>query len=241
MDKERILEVCISTSDIEKMTKNISACLSAGAQRIELCASMECDGLTPNTTEIKAAKSAMNQSGELLIMIRPRHTNFCYDNNGLDMMCQQITDAANQQADGVVLGVLNQANHVNIDAMKRLVSCAKQQQLSVTFHRAFDAIPNQQQAIEQLATLGINRLLSNGNTWQNRYAHTPNIEKLTELTTTINGQFELVIGGGVTTKNAARLWQLAENSHTQISLHCHSAVLDQHGNIMPSTINHILS
>lgn len=236
----KVLEVCTSADDISKMQQNISTSLAAGAQRIELCSHMKLDGLTPNVSAIKAAKSAMDNIGELLVMVRPHNHSFCYNNNELTVMAQQISLAAQHQADGVVIGALDHQNQIDLHAVELLVNQAIQHRLSVTFHRAFDAIADPERAVEQLKKLGINRLLTSGNRWGSQQANMPNISQLTQIADYIGGAFELVIGGGVNIDNANRLWQLSKHPLTRISLHSYSGVLDGDGNIMPAHIKAIL-
>jgi copper homeostasis protein len=61
---------------------------------------------------------------------------------------------------GFVIGVLNPEGQVDIPRMRQIMVAAGP--LAVTFHRAFDMCANPQQAFEQLAELGVARLLTSG-------------------------------------------------------------------------------
>jgi copper homeostasis protein len=61
---------------------------------------------------------------------------------------------------GVVFGCLTPDGHIDIPNTKRLIEVA--QGLSVTFHRAFDVCVDPHRALEELITLGVNRILTSG-------------------------------------------------------------------------------
>ena len=61
---------------------------------------------------------------------------------------------------GVVLGALNGAGRVEVAQCQELIKQAGSMQVS--FHRAFDACPNQAQALEDIVALGCQRVLTSG-------------------------------------------------------------------------------
>ncbi|HEU5117962.1 MAG TPA: copper homeostasis protein CutC, partial [Isosphaeraceae bacterium] len=77
-----------------------------------------------------------------------------------DSMLLDIATARNLGASGVVLGVLNPDSTIDRDRTARLLDAARP--LSVTFHRAFDEVPDPLAALETLQSLGIDRLLTSG-------------------------------------------------------------------------------
>lgn len=59
---------------------------------------------------------------------------------------------------GLILAIGSQ-NAIHVDYCKRLLDCARQQGLEVTFHRAFDATPGWRASLDTLITLGVDRVL----------------------------------------------------------------------------------
>ena len=78
----------------------------------------------------------------------------------------------------------------------------------------------------------------NGNHWNANQPILHNLYQLEQLIEEAQNQIEIVIGGGVTTKNAGKLWQLADGN--LVSLHTHSGVLNSKGYINPLLISEIL-
>jgi copper homeostasis protein len=96
----------------------------------------------------------------VMVMIRPRGGSYVHDRAELDQMRRDIVAANEHGADGVVLGVLDAANRVDIDATSELVTLAAG--MPVTFHRAFDSAPDLSIALEALVTAGVARVLTSG-------------------------------------------------------------------------------
>ena len=146
------VEVCIHSKDDAYVSRSVNNAWKGGAERIELCAHMELDGLTPAVKHIELAREAFRDRPGLLPMIRPRGGDFFYCRDDIDLMERQIKAAAIAGADGVVIGVLDQrTSAVHKPYSERLVGMAREHELSVSFHRAFDATPDWQFALEDAA------------------------------------------------------------------------------------------
>jgi copper homeostasis protein len=130
----------------------------AGAHRLELCARIATGGLTPPAGRIRAVRAAT--SLPLHVMIRRDRGDFRGDTATLRRMHTEIVAARRAGADGVVLGVLRRDGLVDVPAMEGLMDASKG--LTVTFHRAFDRVPNQLAALEELVSLGVDRILTSG-------------------------------------------------------------------------------
>src|SRR5690606_4783548 len=111
----------------------------AGAHRLELCARLATGGLTPPGGRIRAVRAAT--SLPLHVMIRRDRGDFRCDAATLRRMHTEIRVARHAGADGVVLGVLDRDGLVDAPAMEGLMSASRG--LTVTFHRAFDRVPDQ--------------------------------------------------------------------------------------------------
>ncbi len=89
------LEVCIDS------ISGLEACIKGKADRIELCSSLECGGLTPSDELMKLASEANIPSR---VMIRPKKGSFVYSPEDLNQMFDDIDKARSYNLDGVVFG-----------------------------------------------------------------------------------------------------------------------------------------
>ncbi|GAO29836.1 copper homeostasis protein CutC [Geofilum rubicundum] len=127
-----ILEACVET---------LEQCITAeqkGAGRVELCDRLDLDGTTPSEDLIRAVKKALKIP--IRVMIRPRGGDFIYTPAELDQMRQSILLCQDIGVDGVVLGILNKDNELDLEAMRPLIELAKP--LNVVIHKAIDDTPD---------------------------------------------------------------------------------------------------
>lgn len=231
------LEICLNADDHINLANNVKTAFRAGARRIELCAAMHLDGLSPAAAEIEITAKALPANGELLVMVRPIADHFNVDAALLKTMTSEIARAAQLGATGVVFGAIA-GNQLDVAATSTLIQCAKHYQLATTFHRAFDCIADRRSAIRILSELGVDRILTNGTPWTDNKNVMQGIEQLKCIIAGAKGQIEIVIGGGVTPQNAHILWQLG--SEDTLSLHTYSSVLNSDSLVDPVLINSIL-
>lgn len=136
----------------EACVENLNQAVKAealGADRIELCDNLDLDGTTPPTDLIKAV--VQNVSIPVRVMIRPRGGDFIYTHEELNIMQQQINSCKQLGVEGVVFGVLNPDNTLNIPVIKTLIAWATP--LQVTIHKAIDDTPNIPEALNALQNL----------------------------------------------------------------------------------------
>ena len=176
-----LLEVCCGNPE------SVDAAVLGGARRIELCADLEADGLTPPTAWIRDAK-ARYPSLTVHVLIRPRAGDFVYSPVEADVMAGQVEEALDAGADGIVLGALTPEGDVDLPLTERLVALvdsynlaaellqsdrchaandshffpAPARRVSITFHRAFDRCRRPFEAMEQIIGLGCDRILTSG-------------------------------------------------------------------------------
>lgn len=217
------IEACIHCDARDSMIQSVRAAHSGGAARIELCADMSVNGLTPSDEFISAARQYFTRPG-LLVMIRPRAGNFCYDQIDLQKIRSQIEMAADCGADGIVLGILQQDYKIDLAALKLLIDLAKNQKLKVTFHRAFDATPNKIDALEKLIELGIDRVLTSGTKWGDGRSAIEGVQQIIEFIKRARDQIEIVIGGGVAPENAEEIVAALPTQFSRVSLHAYSGI-----------------
>lgn len=129
-----------------------------GADRVELCENMAEGGCTPSAGSIIYTREHINIA--LLVMIRPRGADFCYNRDEFEIMKGDIRSAKNLGADGVVFGILNPDGSIDKERMAQLADLARP--MSVTCHRAFDMTRDPFEAMDELIRLGIDRILTSG-------------------------------------------------------------------------------
>lgn len=148
-----VLEViATSAADVHIAAEN-------GADRIELISGIMEGGVTPSKGLIAQAVKASNIPVQ--VMIRPHANHFCYDKDDVAVMKEDIATAKALGAAGIVLGALTEEGKVDEAVLEELLEEAGE--LSVTFHRAFDEIDHQMEALEILHKYPqIDRVLTSG-------------------------------------------------------------------------------
>ena len=146
---------------LEVIGFNIESCLlaqSAGTHRIELCDNPREGGTTPSYGFIKAAR-ALLQIG-LYPIIRPRGGDFFYTDAEFDIMKADVQLCKELGCNGVVIGMLHADGTVDTERCRELVDIASP--LGVTFHRAFDRTNDPFKALEEIISIGCERILTSG-------------------------------------------------------------------------------
>lgn len=222
------IEICLPCDDLANVAQQIRAAHKGKATRIELCSHMEHQGLTPSMHAMQQARAAAQGEIILLAMIRPRGGDFCYDEGEVQQMQHDIALAAQAGMQGVVLGALTPDNTLDIGALTRLIAVAKNDNLQVTFHRAFDALAEPEQAIDSLIELGVQRILTSGCDWTSHDTAQQHSAQLARYLALAKGQIEIVIGGGIAPVSAKLIvqsisQQMGPNNH--YSFHAYSSAL----------------
>ena len=111
------MEVCIDSFE------SALAAVQGGAQRIELCSSLDQGGLTPSFGLFKLIRRRLPSELNIFIMIRCRGGDFIYDDNELSVMEEeiQVFIQSNERIDGFVLGILKPDGTIDIENVKRLI------------------------------------------------------------------------------------------------------------------------
>ena len=175
----------------------------AGANRIEFCADMNIGGVTPNIEDFVLLKSKIHIP--VFVMIRPRRGNFVYSMEEFEQMKNDILHFKNAGADGFVFGILTENKEVNFIQNKELVQLANP--LPCTFHRAFDEINNQMEALDKINECGFKTILTSGNA--NNAIE--GLSSLKALASKANDKICIMPGGGV---RANHIEMLKENINT---------------------------
>lgn len=200
------LEVCCGS------LQSALEAVEGGATRIELCAELPLDGLTPS---IETLTLLRRRFPDLLIhvLIRPREGNFVYTPQEIDLMVADTEAAVRAGASAIVSGALTPEGDIDLKATRRLISAAAP--LPFTFHRAFDHVRNPLATLAQLQQLGVRRILTSGDA--------PTAAQGTDLLRQLIQQAEgssLIIlpGGGINSQNAPAI--LAATGATELHASC---------------------
>ena len=152
-----LLELCVDD------VVDFDAALRLGADRIEVCARLDDDGLTPEAPLLAHALAARSGAAPRVVaMLRPRPGTFVVtadDREGIDRDLAMLVEAG---AGDIVCGFLDAALSPHDAVHARIRTSAAQANL--VFHRAFDVIPDGQRdaALERLVDCGFARLLTAG-------------------------------------------------------------------------------
>lgn len=181
-----ILEVIATTLDDAKRAE------AGGADRLELITGIVEGGLTPSYGLIK---NVVNQVKiPVHVMVRPHSQSFVYTTDDIKVMQQDIQIVRELGAAGVVLGTLTRDNHIDFRALETLLEGTGD--MHVTFHRAFDEVENQLEALEQLLSYKqIDHILTSGGQSSALYA-VDQIKTLVECTTSTH--LTILAGAGLT-------------------------------------------
>lgn len=173
---------------VEAAVESLSAALAAaegGAHRIELCVDLAHGGTTPPVDLIRQAVAELPIP--VFVLVRPRRGDYSYMQAHHQMMLDQIRQAKDAGAHGIVTGAR--------DRLDELVAAAKP--LPVTFHRAFD----EQGDLEEAIRLGFDRVLTSGG------ANTApeGAMQIARYVRQAKGRITILPGGGIDASNVAQL------------------------------------
>lgn len=215
-----LLEVCCGNLE------SVDAAVAGGARRIELCADLELDGLTPPMAWLRAVKERYPDL-TVHVLIRPREGDFVYTPEEADLLALQAEAALTFGADGIVVGCLTDDGDVDVPLMEQLISRINSfnlateldssdlchaandnhffpgpaRRVSITFHRAFDLCRKPFEALEQIIGLGCDRILTSGQACTAEEG----ADMLRKLRRRARKRIGILPGGGVTPENAAHI------------------------------------
>ncbi len=168
----------------------------AGADRIELCAELGVGGITPSYGLAKLVIEKLKIP--VFVLLRPRSGDFVYSDTEFEVLKQDLVLMKELGCSGIVSGVLNPDFTIDIARTAVLVELAKP--LPFTFHRAFDWVINPIDALHQLESIGVHRILTSG--------QEQNVTLGFELLKKLKNKAKNIIvmpGGGVNSANIGEL------------------------------------
>jgi len=214
------VEICLGCN--QNLEAEVDAAYQGGASTIELCSEMRHDGLTPLPEHIAIARQAFEDRCGLMVMIRPRPGDFRYSRDELREMTEQVKVAAEKGANGVVFGVLDGQQNIDMRSLEPLVKTSQDLNLMSTFHRAFDATSNSDESLDRLIDLEIDRVLTSGVPWGKTGTALDGLDRLQCTIEHAAGRIETVICGGISAANATPILDSLSTGLENVSIHAYS-------------------
>lgn len=193
MSLKPLLEISVDS------TESAQAAERGGAHRVELCSNLLEGGVTPSAGIIEATR--VRVAIPIHVMIRPRGGDFSYSEAEFEAMKLDIDATKNLRANGVVLGILHSDGNIDVDRTRALVERARP--LSVTFHRAFDFVPDAFHSLEDAIRAGAGRILTSGGKPKAEDSLAP----LASLIQTAGSRIVITVCGGVRAHNVKKILQ----------------------------------
>ena len=170
-----------------------------GADRVELCAALGATGgLTPSFGMIEACAGAGVPLG-VQVLVRPRAGSFVFDEEEKAVQLADVGAAVEAGAAGVVVGGLKADGTVDGAFAAALAAAARDagervgRRIDLTFHRAFDMVPDRLAALDTLIGLGYTRVLTSGGA----PSVPEGVDALRELVAHAAGRIQIQAGGGL--------------------------------------------
>ena len=180
-----LLEVCVDS------LPSARAAVSAGADRLELCAGLTVGGLTPYTALLKQIRAELDIP--IRCLMRHRAGDFLYTAEEVALLAEQIRELRSAGADGFVIGCLTPDGRLDKAAMAPLLEATEG--CGTTLHRCIDVSVNPEQTYLDAMELGIDTVLTSGAA-ASCLEGIDIIARLLDLRDTHNGP-EVLVGAGV--------------------------------------------
>lgn len=184
------LELCAASLAAIRLAKRLNF------DRIELCQNLEQGGITPSYGMIEYA---IAYGIETHVLIRPRPGGFFYSEDEQEIMLREIINCKAMGASGIVIGALTEAGAIDATFLSKVMQ--KAEGMEVTFHRAFDDSYDWKKSLNILIQNKVNRVLTSGLA-RNVELGLPVLKEMKKYSAE---NIQIMIGGGVSAANAARL------------------------------------
>lgn len=184
------LELCSSSIKAIQLAKKYHF------DRIELCQNLENGGTTPSFGMIQFA---VDSGAETHVLIRPRIGDFIYSKEEIEIMLVDVKKCKSLKTKGLVVGSLTKKKEIDEDTITQMLQSVND--LEFTFHRAFDDVSDWKKAMDLLIKLNFKRILTSGCSKNVDVG----FEMLQEMVKYADGRIEIMIGGGVNSKNIHKI------------------------------------
>lgn len=189
---------------------------SAGAYRIELCENLEIGGTSPTIADVEFCSRQLQLRTHVLV--RPRGGDFCYSDEEFLEILSYIGQCRDAGAHAVVFGFLKSDYTIDVERTRRAVDASSG--MEVTFHRAFDRVPDQFSALELVIGCGCHRILTSGG----KPTALEGVNNLRRLVEQSDGRIAILAGSGVTPGNAVEI--LTRTGVNELHGSCKSTLSD---------------
>ena len=189
--KKYTLEICVDS---------VESAINAErgkATRLELCSNLIIGGTTPTKSLFEEVKKNVNIP--INVLIRPRFGDFLYSDYEVNIIKNEIKMFKKLGVDGIVVGILTKNGEIDLDNMKKFIEVA--QDIPITFHRAFDVCREPLKAFYQLQELGVQNILTSGQS-QDCLRGKKLLKELVKISTkNSKNKTEILVGAGLNIKN----------------------------------------
>lgn len=187
-----------------------------GAGRVELNAALPLGGLSPSAVAVREVRRLTGLG--VVAMARPRAGGFCYGDADWAQLLAEVDALLAAGAHGVAFGCLTPGGAVDAARVREVVGRVHGARAEAVFHRAFDLVPDADEAMEILAGAGVDRLLTSG--------QAPTAPEgaglIAHLQAAWGARVQVLPGSGVRPGNAAAL--VAETGVGQVHSSCSGSV-----------------
>jgi len=205
------MEVCVDSLE------SVVAAYQGSADRVELCSSLNEGGLTPSyglvKSTLKYVENFENNGKKPMkvnCMIRSRVGDFCYSDNEIEMMKEDLKKFIEMNVDGIVFGALKPNGLIDEDLNKEFLDeIPSNSEIKTTFHRAFDVCSDWKDCFEKIEELGYNKILTSGQQ-KTAYEGKNLIKELVNLSNK-KQRVEIIAGAGINSSNLLHI--LETNCH----------------------------
>lgn len=189
--KKYTLEICVDS------VKSAINAERGKATRLELCSNLIIGGTTPTKNLFEEVKKNVNIP--INVLIRPRFGDFLYSDYEVNIIKNEIKMFKKLGVDGIVVGILTKNGEIDLDNMKKFIEVA--QDIPITFHRAFDVCREPLKAFYQLQELGVQNILTSGQS-QDCLRGKKLLKELVKISTkNSKNKTEILVGAGLNIEN----------------------------------------
>ena len=181
------LEICANS------VASAVAAQNGEADRIELCENINEGGTTPSFGTIFQTIKSVNLP--VSVLIRPRPGDFLYTDFEFEVMKHDIETCKKLGIQGVVIGILKANGDIDTGRCAELIALARPMQ--ITFHRAFDRCNDLKKGLEDIISMGCERVLTSGG----KNVAVNGVQILKELVQQANDRISVMPGSGITEDN----------------------------------------
>lgn len=185
-----LLEICVDDAD------GVAAVVAAGADRIELCGALGLGGLTPSAALVA---HAVESGVPVHAMVRPRDGDFRFGAADITLATDEIRRLVAMGVAGVVVGAMADDRRLDLDLLARWRDAAAG--VAIVLHRAVDLVADPVEAVEQVAALGYDHILTSGGAATAEQG----ADVIASMVEAAAGRLSIIAGSGVSADNVATL------------------------------------